>query len=86
MTISELDQTFRRNTVPHRYYSFEGAGGGDCYALELIHGEWTLSYYDQRGTRRNAQSYPDESTACQAMFAAIKDMVEGQTGKIITLV
>lgn len=76
MTRSDLEKTYDRRNVPSDYYSFCGAGGGDCYALEVLDGCWTLSYHDQRGTRGEKGIYPDEDAGCRAMFAAVADMMQ----------
>jgi hypothetical protein len=76
MTCGDLKELYLRSNVPSDYYSFCGAGGGDCYALEVLDGCWNLSYYDQRGTREEKGTYPDEDAGCRAMFAAVAEMVQ----------
>ena len=76
MTRTDLQMIFDQNGVPTSYYSFRGAGGGDCYALEFLDNCWTLSYYDERGFRLHKGTYPSEDEGCRAMFAAVAEMVQ----------
>jgi hypothetical protein len=75
VNIPELERILEQNHVPSRYYSFEGAGGGDCYALELLSGQWTLSYYDDRGNREKKGVFATEDQGCLALFEQLKTMV-----------
>ncbi len=76
MSRSELAKIFERNQVPEWYYSFYGAGRGDCFALELSEDKWILSYYTERGGRMEEGTFATEADGCEAMFDAIVGMVQ----------
>ena len=85
MNCKELEQVFERNTVPTRFYTFGGSRGGDCYALESTESEWTLAYYDDRGSREVVGVFDNEDDGCRALFDAIKDMVQSAQGRTISI-
>ena len=83
MNINELVHILEKNQVPRRYYSFDGAGGGDCFALEFIDSHWVISYYSERGTRREEGVFTSEDEACRAMFDRMKMTVQEESGRTI---
>lgn len=74
MTVTELDAIFKANKVPHAYYSFRGMAADDCYVVEEKDGCWQSSY-SERGSRYQVHLYPNEDTACHAMFALVAEMM-----------
>ena len=85
MNVKHLEHIFERNQVPRQYYSFDGPGGGDCFALEFLNGNWRISYYSERGTRREEGVFVSENEACLAMFDRLRRTVQTETGRTISL-
>lgn len=83
MNRNELTEIFERNHVPEWYYSFYGAGRGDCLVLEFLEGSWTLSYYTERGCRIAEGTFTTEADGCEAMFDAMVGMVQGAQKRTI---
>jgi len=83
MNIGNLKHVFESNQVSRRYYSFDGPGGRDCLALEFANDSWTVSYYSERGTRREKGVFTSEDEACRAMFELVKRTVQEETGRTI---
>ena len=77
MTRIELQAIFEKNQVSTNRYSFRGAGGGDVWALERVGETFELSYYDERGSRRNVTPYNTENDGCLALLAKVSDMLRG---------
>jgi len=85
MNVQDLERIFKDSQVPQRYYSFDGAGGGDCLSLEFIDGSWTISYYSERGTRRQEGTFTSEDEACYSMFELINRTMQEEAGRKISL-
>ena len=74
MTVTELGAILEANDVPHAYYSLRGMAAGDCYVLEEKANVWNI-YYSERGSRYDERSYPDENSACCAIFTLLAEMM-----------
>ena len=85
MNVESLKHILVTEQIPRRCYSFDGAGGGDCFALEFISSRWVISYYSERGTRRKEGVFTSEDEACRAMFNVMKKIVQRETGRTIAL-
>jgi hypothetical protein len=86
MTREELQTILDRNNVPTKYYSFDGAGGGDVWALERLDPGWSLSYYDQRGEREENVVLATEEEGCLALFDRLARVIGAEEGRAIQLV
>ena len=85
MNCDELEQIFRRNDVPTRFYTFGGSGGGDCFALERSGDRWDLAYYDDRGSRQKEASFDTEDEGCRALFERMREMVQSAQERTISI-
>ncbi len=74
MNAVDLERVFISNGVPHAYYSFRGPAAGDCYVFEASQSGWK-TYYSERGSKYDEQTYRSEEEACNAMFLLIAKMV-----------
>ena len=85
MDVKHLERVLQDNQVPRRYYSLDGPGGGDCFALEFINSSWFISYYSERGMRREEGIFTSEDEACHAMFDRMRMTVQEESGRTIFL-
>ena len=85
MTRDDLQQVFERNEVLTRFYTFGGAGGGNCFALERSNAGWTLAYYDDRGSREEEAVFDTEDKGCRALFDRVKQMVQSALKRTILI-
>ena len=83
MNVGELNEAFEKNRVPSRYYTFRGLGGGECYGLDKIDGQWA-TYYSERGHKSDVQRYSTEDESCQAMFLLIRQVIQEEENRTIT--
>lgn len=85
MNVKNLESIFEGNHVAKQYYSFDGPSSGDCFALEFMDGSWVISYYSERGARRQEGIFTSEDEACFSMFEFINRTMQEEAGRKISL-
>jgi hypothetical protein len=82
MTIDQMIHELRARGVPDNMYLLDGnLGVGEQYGIEHTDAGW-LIYYSERGKKRAAFRFDDESAACTKFLEIISDMMRRMSDHI----
>ena len=79
MNIAEMELYFKQNNVPDEYYVIDGLGGGEVDGIGKIDGRW-VSYYSERGKKRDIKYFDSEDEACNALINEVSEIIKQETG------
>ena len=71
MTRNELVGAILELDIPSDSYSFDGPGGGECYAVEADGCGW-ITYYSERGEKKSKHFFSTESEANEDLMARLR--------------